>query len=80
MNDQDDIDALALNMLGIGFALLLEPSDENRYPLLRSARYRPAKIVISYPSSTNWLTLSWDDGKSHEALTVQFVQSIPDEQ
>lgn len=80
MNDQDDIEALALNILGIGFGLLLAPPDENKYPCLRGAWYRPAKLVISYPSSTNWLTLSWDDGKSHEALTVQFVQSVPDKQ
>jgi hypothetical protein len=78
MNTQDDIQALALNILGLGFALLLEPPDESKYPFLKGARYRPGKIVISYPSSTNWLTLSWDDGKSHEALTVQFVQSIKD--
>jgi hypothetical protein len=78
MNAQDDIEALALNILGLGFALLLEPPDESKYPFLQSARYRPAKIVISHPSSTNWLTLSWEDGKRHEALTVQFVQSIND--
>jgi hypothetical protein len=78
MNGQEDIEALTLNILGIGFALLLEPPDESKYPFLRGARYRPEKIVISYPSSTNWLTLSWNHGKSHEALTVQFVQSVPD--
>jgi hypothetical protein len=76
-NDQEDIEALALNILGLGFVLLLEPLDESKYPFLRGARYRPGRIVISYPSSTHWLTLSWDDGKVHEPLTVQFVQPAP---
>jgi hypothetical protein len=75
-NDHDDIEALALNILGLRFVLLLEPLDTSRYPFLREARYRPGRIVISYPSSTNWVTMSWDDGKAHEHLTVQFVQLV----
>jgi hypothetical protein len=75
-NEQEDIEALALNILGLQFVLLLEPPDESKYPFLRGSRYRPGKIAISYPASTNWLTMSWDDGRSHEALTVQFVQPI----
>lgn len=73
-NLQEDIEALALNILGLGFVLLLEPLDESKYPFLRGARYRPGRIVISYPASTNWLTMSWDDGRAHEPLTMQFVQ------
>jgi hypothetical protein len=61
-NEQDDIEALALSILGLGFVLLLAPLDESRYPFLRGAKYRPGRIVISYPSSTNWLTMSWEDG------------------
>lgn len=79
-NANDDIEALGLNILGLGFALLLEPPDESKFPNLRKASYRPSRIVISYPSSTNWVTLSWDDAKAHEALTVQFVQSVPNQQ
>jgi hypothetical protein len=75
-NEQEDIEALALNILGLGFVLLLEPPDQRKYPLLRGAKYRPGRIAISYPASTNWLTMSWDDGMSHEALTVQFAQPI----
>jgi len=65
-NDQDDIEALALNILGVRFVLLLEPQDVGKYPFLREAKYRPGRIVISHPSSTNWITMSWDDGKAHE--------------
>ncbi|MBI5323065.1 MAG: hypothetical protein HZB49_26855 [Bradyrhizobium sp.] len=75
-NAQEDIEALALNILGLGFVLLLEPLDESKYPFLRGARYRPGRIVISYPTSTNWLTMSWDDGRAHEPLTMQFVQPL----
>jgi len=76
-NGQEEIEALALNILGLGFVLLLERIDANKYPFLRGARYRPGKIVISYPSSTNWITMSWDDARTHEPLTVQFVQPVP---
>jgi hypothetical protein len=79
MNDQDDIEALALNILGIRFVLLLETPDVNRYPFLREAKYRPGRIVVSYPSSTNWVTMSWDDGLVHDHLTVQFVRPVPPE-
>jgi hypothetical protein len=75
-NDQDEIEALALNILGLRFVLLLEPADAGKYPFLREAKYRPGRIVISYPSWTNWVTMSWDDGKAHETLTVQFVQPV----
>jgi hypothetical protein len=75
-NAQDDIEALALNILGLGFVLLLEPLDESKYPFLRGAKYRPGRVVISYPTSTNWLTLSWDDGRAHQPLTMQFVQPV----
>jgi hypothetical protein len=76
-NEQEDIEALALNILGLQFVLLLEPPDESKYPFLRGAKYRPGRILISYPASTNWLTMSWDDGRSHEHLTIKFVQPVP---
>jgi hypothetical protein len=75
-NEQDDIEALALNILGLRFVLLLEPLDPGKYPFLREAKFRPGRIVISYPSATNWVTMSWDDGRVHEHLKVQFVQSL----
>ena len=77
-NDQGEIEVLALNILGLRFVLLLEPLDVGKYPFLREARYRPDRIEISYPSSTNWVTMSWEDGKAHaETLTVKFVRPTP---
>jgi hypothetical protein len=55
-NDQDDIEALALNILGVRFVLLLGPQDVGKYP---------------------FLTMSRDDGKAHEPLTVEFVRPVP---
>jgi hypothetical protein len=77
-NAQDDIEALALNILGLGFVLLLEPPHEKKYPFVRDAKFRPSKIVVAYPGvATNWLTMSWQDGRAHEPLTMQFVQPVP---
>ena len=69
-NDQGEIVALGLNIFGLGFVLLLEPPDVRKYPFLREAKYRPGRIVIACPSSTNWITISWDDGNANEPLTV----------
>ncbi|WP_316187747.1 MULTISPECIES: hypothetical protein [unclassified Bradyrhizobium] len=75
-NDQEDIEALAVNILGLSFVLLLEPLEESKYPFLRGARYRPGRIVIAYPAATNWLTMSWEDGRAHDSMTMQFVQPV----
>lgn len=75
-NVQNEIEALAVNILGLRFVLLLEHPDLDRYPFLRDAKCRPGRIVISYPSSTNWITMSWDDGKAHDSLNIQFVQPV----
>jgi hypothetical protein len=62
VNDQGEIEAIALNILGLKFVLLLEPLDVAKYPFLCVAKYRPGRIVVSYPSSTSWVTMSWEDG------------------
>src|SRR6266849_6906626 len=59
------------------FMLLLGRLDPAKFPLLHQARYRPGRIVVSYPASTHWITMSWEDGKAHEHLTVQFVRPVP---
>ena len=64
-NENDDIEALAINIMGFRFVLLLEAQDLNKYPFLHGARYRPSRILISRRASTNWMTLSWADGKPH---------------
>lgn len=73
-NERNDIEAMVFNIMGFRFVLLLEPHDLTKYPFLSGAKYRPGRIVISYPTSTSWITLSWEDDKAHEALTVQRLQ------
>jgi hypothetical protein len=73
-NENDDIEALAFNIMGFRFVLLLETHDLSKYPFLSGAKYRPGRIAISYPTSTSWVTLSWEDNKAHETLTVQWLQ------
>ena len=72
-NEQDDIEALAINIMGFRLVLLLDTPDLTKFPFLLSAKHRPGRIEISYPSSTSWITLSWDDEKVHEVLTVQWI-------
>ena len=70
-----DIKALAINVMGFRFVLLLEAPDLNKYPFLdRRKISTAAEFLISYPTSTNWMTLSWEDDKKHEELTVQWLQ------
>lgn len=76
-NESDDIEALAVSILGFCFVLLLNARNLDKHSGLRNAKYRPGRIVVSYPTSTNWVTLSWDDSEAHEPLTVQWVQPSP---
>jgi hypothetical protein len=76
-NERDDIEVLAINIMGFHFALLLEAPDSAKHSFLNDAKFRPGRIAISYPTSTCWITLSWEDDKAHETLTVQWVQPSP---
>lgn len=78
-NDLGEIEALHVDILGLRFALLLAPPDAHKHAFLVGAKYRPSRVVISYPSWSNWVTMSWDDGKPHEELTIQFVKRVPPE-
>ena len=51
-NDQEEIEALALNILGLRFVLLLDPPDVGKYPFLREAKYRPGRIDRSLDAET----------------------------
>ena len=73
-DERDDIRAMAINIMGFRFVLLLEAPDPVQFPFLVDAKYRPSRILVSYPASTNWMTLSWEDGGKHEELTVQWFQ------
>ena len=61
-NEHNDIEALAINIMGFRFVLLLEAHDLTKYPFLRDAKYRPGRIEISYPASTSWVSRWWSAG------------------
>jgi hypothetical protein len=75
-NNQGEIEALGLTMLGLRFVLMLERPSLEKHPFLRGATYRPGRIEVAYPSSTNWVTMSWEDGNVHENLTVKFARMV----
>lgn len=75
-NEKDAIVALQIGILGFIFLLLLEPLDNDKYPLLADAKFRPGRIEIEYPTSESWVTLSWQDRRKHDHLRVKFVQKV----
>lgn len=75
-NERDEIEAMEVNILGLNFVLLVEPPDLSKHPFLSEAKYRPGRLVISHPSSTSWVTMSWDDEREHEHLTLQFEHLV----
>lgn len=76
-NNRDEIIALQINILGFTFLLVLEPLNSEEYPLLANAKYRPKRIEIVHPTSLSWVTISWQDGHTHDVLRVEFVQKLP---
>ena len=74
---REEIVALEVSILGFVFILLLEKPNQERYPLLGQAKYRPGRIQIQYPRSVSWVTISWQGNGFHETLTVQHVKDVP---
>jgi hypothetical protein len=77
MNQNDEICGLGVNIMGLGFVLMLESLDFALNPHLKDAKYRPGQISVSYPSSTNLIAISWEDGRQHEdALSLRFLREV----
>lgn len=70
----NEIVGLAANILGLTFVLMLQPPDFAEVPQLKTARYRPGQISISYPSSRSRIQISWDDDRRHEPLSLMFLR------
>lgn len=80
LNEAEEIVALQVSILGLIFLLLLEPLDIAIFPTLANARYRPSRIEIRHPASESWVSLSWQDGREHDVLRVEFVRDVPRDQ
>ena len=78
-NERDEIDAIAINVFGFRFALLLDVPDWAKWPSFRHAKLRPGQITISYPNSKSIITISWIDGRRHEDLTLHWVRGVPEQ-
>jgi len=75
-NHRDEICGLTVSILGLVFVLMLEPPDSALRQRLGEARYRPGSISITYPSSTSWIFISWEDGKPHKEFALRVVRTI----
>jgi hypothetical protein len=59
---------------------MLEPLDISMNPQLQKAVFRPGRIMITYPRSTNWIAISWEDGKKHtDTMTLKFLHRVQSE-
>lgn len=74
IDENDNIDAVAINIMGFRFVLILSTNDVTRYPFLSEAKFRPGRIQISYPKSTSWLTLSWEGQPNYDVLSLRLMQ------
>ncbi len=76
-NPQGELGGLGVNIMGLSFLLMLEPLDILVNPQLQKAVFRPGQIMITYPKSTNWIAISWDDGKQHtNTLSLKFLREV----
>jgi hypothetical protein len=76
-NQAGEISGLGVNIMGVRFILMLEPLDLDLNPNLKDAKYRPGQICVSYPSSTSWIIISWDDGRQHkDTLSLKFLREV----
>jgi hypothetical protein len=73
-NQNDEISGLSVDIMGLVFVLMVEPPDPAAAS--QGAKYRPGQISISYPSSTNWIGISWADNRPHETLSLQFLRTV----
>nr|WP_019862309.1 hypothetical protein [Mesorhizobium loti] len=75
-NQSGEIVGLSASILGLAFVLMLQPPDLAEVPQLLTARFRPGQISVRYPAGTTLIDISWDDGRSHDPLSLQFVREI----
>jgi len=76
-NAREELSGLGINIMGLDFILMLEPPDLALSPQLKQATFRPNQIVISFGKASNWIGISWEDGKAHpHAMSLKFVRNV----
>jgi hypothetical protein len=74
-NPRGELSGLSVNIMGLNFVLMLEPPILSESPMLAKAEFRPSQIVVTYPTATNWLAISWEDGKVRtNTLSLKFLR------
>jgi hypothetical protein len=76
-NPHGELSGLGANIMGLNFVLMLEPPILSESPMLAKAEFRPSQIIVTYPTATNWLAISWDDGKVRtNTLSLKFLREV----
>jgi hypothetical protein len=77
MNARDELNGLGVNIMGLDFVLMLELPDALFNPYLQHATFRPGQIVITFAKSTNWIAISWEDGRRHlDTMSLKFLRNV----
>jgi len=79
-NPRGELSGLSANIMGLDFVLMVEPPILSESLMLAKAEFRPSQIVVTYPTATNWIAISWDDGKLRtNTMSLKFSEkSAPD--
>jgi hypothetical protein len=76
-NPHGELSGLGANILGLDFVLMLEPPILSESPMLAKAEFRPSQILVTYPTATNWIAISWDDGKVRaNTMSLKFLREV----
>jgi hypothetical protein len=74
-NPRGELNGLGANIMGLTFVLMLEPPILSESPMLAKAVFRPSQIIVTYPAITNWIAISWADGKVRtNTMTLKFLR------
>lgn len=77
MNARDEVNGLGVNIMGLDFVLMLEPPDALLNPSLQCATFRPGQIITTFANSTNWIAISWEDGKRHtDTMSLKSLRNV----
>jgi hypothetical protein len=74
--ENDVIGGLTAEILGLSFAMMVEPPDMALSPSLKAARFRPSCIRIKIGKTTNQIDISWTDGLWHGPVEVTLLSKI----
>ena len=76
-NTRGELGGLGVNIMGLDFVLMLEPPNISLSPHLQRGTFRPGRIAVTFADSSNWIELTWEDGRPHvDTLSLSFVRDV----